>query len=169
MGTAYHFKSVHVSDLFSLSIFRLSYLLLLLLNSLEVGFEVHRLFDLGPQQSSQHGVGRHSHPLQVWSLHFAFQLIDLLRKVLNLLFPGQKPNHQHGLRNTPGVTPRSEACLPTHLCVIFRHFKVDVIPLFVHHIDFLVQLFAEILWVKTFYVECLEVNRKWTCAYAALM
>lgn len=156
MGTSYHFNHVHVSELVSLSVFSRSYLLLLLLNGLEVGFEVHRLLDLGPQQSSQHGVGRHPHPLQVRSLHFALQLKDLLREVLNLLFPGQQ-----SISTASGT---QQACLPAHLCVIFRHFKVDVVPLFVHHVDFLVQLFAEILWVKTGCVEGFEGNPKWTCS-----
>lgn len=67
-------------------------------------------------------------------------------------------------RNTPGGAPCSEGCWPTHLCVVLRHFKVNVVPLFIHHIDFLVQLFADILWVKAVCVECFEVNCQWTCA-----
>lgn len=61
-----------------------TYLLLLFLHSLEVGLEVHRLFDLGAQQSSEHCISRHPHPPQIGSLHLAFQLKDLLRQILYL-------------------------------------------------------------------------------------
>lgn len=60
------------------------YLLLLLLHGLEVGLEVHRLSDLGAQQSSQHGIGGDLHPLQSGTLHLSFQIKDLLRQAFNL-------------------------------------------------------------------------------------
>lgn len=59
-------------------------LLLLLLHGLQVGLEVHRLLDLGAQQSSQHGVSRDLHPLQSGTLHLSFELKDLLGQDFNL-------------------------------------------------------------------------------------
>lgn len=124
MGSSYHFKCVHASDL---SIFRLSYLLLLLLHSLEVGFEVHRLFDLWPQQSSQHCVGRHPYSLQVRSLHFALQLKDLLWEVLNLLFPGQHNKQPSECLQTDVLITEIRAS--SYICVnqdVWGHLETNI-------------------------------------------
>lgn len=61
-----------------------SYLLLLLLHCFQIGFEVDGLFVFGPQEDTEHSLGRDLNSLQRRPLHFALQLDDLMSHFLYL-------------------------------------------------------------------------------------
>lgn len=62
----------------------LPHLLLLLLNGLQVGFEVKVLLVLGAQQNTKHGLSRDLHSPQGRLLEFTLQLYDLQIHIIDL-------------------------------------------------------------------------------------